>query len=367
MLSQIVDTRELEASLKKLRSELRRYAYREQNVVWGFPSGAREEFSTFVLRARSHDIYVGIGDGTGRPGTYSHLFRLVEHNAGPTSAFSPDLEVNISLTGSKGSGGLFAIEGERLVLCRRAMFNAYRGRIKEEDALQFFGDHAVPVQSGNRERRVLPVVALDSANFVYELEDFVERVLLFKDYSKTDPVTAGTKRPQPNSSAIIWPWNDSVEFEGVKSLEARAPVSYEYLHGPLCNRLSTALRTWAGERFDVRSTRNIDSAIVAHDGIARVIFEVKTSGSLSDQLYKAVGQLLHYRWKRGDEQTLLSLVLPAEVREEAGHASIFLGTQGINVVYEVAPNRYAMADGAPLEVFLDQHLCSRSEQLDSTN
>lgn len=356
MLSQIVDASQLQVSAEKLRAALRRHAYREQNVVWGTPSGVREEFPTFVLSGRSHDIYVGIGDGIGRPGTYSHLIRLVEHGAGPTSAFSPDVEVNISTAGRNGAGGVFAIESGRLFLCRLAILNAYRGRIKEHVALEFFAEHAVLIQTRKGERRVLPVVALDSANFVQDLEDFVERVLSFKEYFKGDSDSAGTTRPPTDSQTLMWPWHDSEEFEGVKSLDARAPVSYEYLHGPLCNRLSTALRNWAGERFDVRSTKNIDSAIVAQNGIARVIFEVKTSGSLSDQLYKAVGQLLHYKWKRGDEHTLLSLVLPGEVKGEAGHASIFLGTQGIHVVYEVAPNRYAMADSTPLEVFLAQHL-----------
>jgi hypothetical protein len=215
----------------------------------------------------------------------------------------------------------------------------------------------VPIQAGKGEHSVLPVVALDSATFVDDIEDFVERVLSFKDYFKADSATAGTKRlAQLEGGAQMWPWNDSAEFEGVKSLGARAPVSYEYLHGPLCNRLSTTLREWARERFEVRSTKNIDSAIVGKGGIARAIFEVKTSGSLSDQLYKAVGQLLHYRWKRGDEATLLSLVLPGEVQGEAGHAGIFLRAQGIHVVYETAPNRYALADGTALEVFLAKHL-----------
>jgi hypothetical protein len=356
MLSQIVNASQLRASAEKLRVALRHYAHREQNVVWGTPSGRRDQFATFVLRAGSHDIYVGIGDGIARPGTYSHLFRLVEHQAEPTPAFSPDAEVNVSMTGGQAVGGLFAIEGGRLFLCRRAMFNAYRGRIKEEEALEFFGDHTVLIQAEKGERRVLPVVALDSANFVDDLEDFVERVISFKDYFKDSDTASATGLAQSESRPKLWPWNDSAEFEGIKSLDARAPVSYESLHGPLCNRFSTTLRAWARERFKVCSTKNIDSAIVGKDGIARAIFEVKTSGSLSDQLYKAVGQLLHYRWKRGNEDTLLSLVLPVEVTGEASHASIFLGAQGIHVVYEMAPNRYALADGTALEVFLDKYI-----------
>lgn len=357
MLRQIVDASQLQASAERLRAALRQHAYREQNVVWGTPSGRRDEFVTFVLRARSHDIYVGIGDGIARPGAYAHLFRLTEHDAEPTPAFSPDAEVNVSMAGGNGVGGLFATDGERLFLCRRAMFNAYRGRIKEEDALEYVGNSAVVLQAQKGERRVLPVVALGSPNFVYELEDFVEQVLSLKEYFKMRLGTAGITGPaQSERSAELWSWNDTAEFEGVKSLDAREPVSYDYLHGPLCNRLSTALRGWTRGRFDVRSTKNIDSALVGTDGIARAIFEVKTSGSLSEQLYKAVGQLLHYRWKRGNEDTLLCLVLPGEVISEAGHAEIFLGTQGIHVAYEKESGRYALADDTALEVLLDKHL-----------
>jgi hypothetical protein len=237
------------------------------------------------------------------------------------------------------------------------MFNAYRGRIKEEDALEYVGNRAVVLQADKGERRALPVVALDSPNFIDDLEGFVERVLALKEYFKTGLETGDTTRlTRSESRAQMWPWNDTAEFEGIKSLDARGPVSYEYLHGPLCNRLSTALRAWTRDRFDVRSTKNIDSAIVGSGGIARAIFEVKTSGSLSEQLYKAVGQLLHYSWKRGNEDTLLCLILPGEVKAEASHASIFLATQGIHVAYESAPGLYALGDGTALEAFLDKHL-----------
>lgn len=357
MLSQIVDASQLQSSAETLRAALRNHAYREQKVVWGTPSGRRDEFETFVLRARSHDIYVGIGDGIARPGTYSHLFRLVEHHAEPTPAFSPEAEVNVSMTGGQAVGGLFAKEGERLFLCRWPTFTIYRGRIKEKDALDFLGDHAVPIQAGKRLRKVLPVVALDSPTFVDDLEDFIQRVISVRNYFRMDVDAANaTGLTRTANPSDMWPWNDSAEFEGTKSLDARAPVSYEYLHGPLCNRFSAALRAWARERFDVRSTKNIDSALVGKGGIARAIFEVKTSGSLSDQLYKAVGQLQHYRWKRGDENTLLGVVLPGAVKGEAGHASIFLGAQRIHVFYETAPNRYALDDSTALEVVLDKHL-----------
>ncbi|AZG13787.1 hypothetical protein [Cupriavidus pauculus] len=363
MLTQILDANQLQGATNKLREKLRTHAYREQQVVWGFPNGGREQLDTFVLRAHSHDIYVGVDDNKMRTDSYAHLFRLVDHHAEPTPAFSPNAEVNVSMTGGRAVGGLFAIEDERVVLGRRAMFNAYRGRIKEADTLEFFGDHTVSVQTGNQEeRKVIPVVALDSPTFVGDIEDFVLRVIAFKDYFKAKPsgvdaennaisIPAQTEHPEHS-----WPWHDNAEFEGTKSLKARAPVSYEFQHGPLCNRLSSALDAWAKGRFVVRSTKNIDSAIVGSNGIARAIFEVKTAGSLSDQLYKALGQLLHYRWKRGDDDTLLSVVLPGEVKDDAVHANTFLRSQGIHVLYETAPSRYALADGTTLEAFLESQL-----------
>ncbi|ASL73246.1 hypothetical protein G7939_00955 [Ralstonia solanacearum] len=358
MLSTIDDVDQVRAATEEFRALLRTHALRETDVLWGFPNGSRAGLATVVLRAKLHDIYVGMDDERIRAGSYVHLFRLVEQGAEPTPNFSPNAEINVSMTGSRAVGGHFAVNGEQRVLCRRPMFNSYRGRIKEEDALEFFGDYAVPILVGKRERKTLPVIALGTRTFVDDIESFVLRVIALKDHFKAEEGNVEAKDGGPvqgSGTENLWAWNDSAEFEGTKSLDARAATTYEYLHGPLCNRFKGTLETWAKGRFDVRSTKNIDAALVRKSGVARAIFEVKTSGSLSDQLYKAVGQLLYYRWKRGDGDTLLGLVLPAEAKEDSSHTNAFFSENGIQLVYEVAPGRFTFANGTAMESFLEKH------------
>jgi hypothetical protein len=66
----------------------------------------------------------------------------------------------------------------------------------------------------------------------------------------------------------------------------------------------------AGRTFAVKRNKRIDLAILKK-GMPLAIFEVKTSNSLSKQLYAGIGQLFYYREKYGGPQTKLFLVLPS--------------------------------------------------------
>ncbi|MFM0239879.1 hypothetical protein [Paraburkholderia phytofirmans] len=357
MLIEISAASQVSDAAQKLRDKVRGLADRRHDKAWSTPGGNRAVHETYVLRGREHDIYVGIHEDGSRVDTYAHLFLLLEHGAKPASTLSPNAEINVSKSGSKGPGGVFAVDGDAIVVCRRPTFNSFRGKIRKLDTLGFLGSLAIPIRSGKQEEKVLPVVSLDSPTFIDDIETFVLRALAIKEHFKSAGVKdRGVPPVDVDRIAEKWPWNDNSEFEGVKTLDVRPSVSYEYSHGPLCNRLSKTLRGWATERFHVRGTQNIDTAIVGSDGLAKVIFEVKTSGSLSEQLYKAIGQLFHYRSKRGDDGTILCLVLPGEVKPDAKHANVFFETLGIHVFYESSPGEYELSDGSPLGGFLDEAL-----------
>jgi hypothetical protein len=49
---------------------------------------------------------------------------------------------------------------------------------------------------------------------------------------------------------------------------------------------------------------------IIEKNIARAIFEVKTSCSLSEQIYKGIGQLVSYKYFFGNSKTELFLVIP---------------------------------------------------------
>lgn len=300
--------KEIRAAAARLRYEIEKSSYRHWEVTWGFPNGHRHSRDTCVLRGPKHDIYIGFG--ALEEDTIAHAIKLVEHGSDPTDAFHPNVEVNISAIGRRGTAGVLAADENNVWLCHSAMFNVFRTRIAREKSLTFFRDFVVPILDDDATREIIPVVVLDSPTFVADLEAFVLRVLDLKEHFKAgDVISSPSEAESANSRSHVdvdpWRWNDGDEFEGTKTIATRNSVTYEYLHGPVCNRLKNALLDWVSgkelaDKLTIRRTVNIDAAIVGANNRARVIFEVKTSSSLGDQLYKAIGQLFHYRHKRGD-------------------------------------------------------------------
>lgn len=73
----------------------------------------------------------------------------------------------------------------------------------------------------------------------------------------------------------------------------------------------------AHPEIEVRKNCNVDLALVDRStGKAKAIFEVKTSGALSAQLYTAFGQLAYYQHRFGNAATKLYLVLPVDTVSE---------------------------------------------------
>lgn len=362
MMRALSNEGDIRRAAAQLRAEIENHSDRQLKVTWGFPNGDRQTLDSCVLRGIKNDIYVGFG--ALRPNVVSHIFKLVDRGSDPTDAFYPNAEVNVSVLGKRGVAGMLAADGADTWLCHSAMFNAFRTKIAREKSLIFFRDFVVSVIDGDREREIIPVVALGSSTFVADIEAFVLRVLDLKDQFKTggelpetdDREKRGATEALANKDP--WRWNDGDEFEGTKTAGNRDEVTYEYRHGPLCNRLKSALEDWIkvrtrSEPFIARRTVNIDSAIVGQDMRARVIFEVKTSGSLGGELYKAIGQLLHYRRKRGTPDTHLVLTLPGEVDGTANDTMDFFNELGIFVIYETKPGIFKAPDGTALEACLN--------------
>jgi hypothetical protein len=362
MMRALSNEGDIRRAVAQLRAEIENHSDRQLKVTWGFPNGDRQTLDSCVLRGIKNDIYVGFG--ALRPNVVSHIFKLVDRGSDPTDAFYPNAEVNVSVLGKRGVAGMLAANGADTWLCHRAMFNAFRTKIAREKSLIFFRNFVVSVIDGDREREIIPIVALGSSTFVADIETFVLRVLDLKDQFKTggelpetdDREKRGATEALANKDP--WRWNDGDEFEGTKTAGNRDEVTYEYRHGPLCNRLKSALEDWIkvrtrSEPFIARRTVNIDSAIVGQDMRARVIFEVKTSGSLGGELYKAIGQLLHYRRKRGTPDTHLVLTLPGEVDGTANDTMDFFNELGIFVIYETKPGIFKASDGTTLEACLN--------------
>ena len=107
--------------------------------------------------------------------------------------------------------------------------------------------------------------------------------------------------------------------------------------------------------LEVRKNCNVDLALVDRaTGKAKAIFEVKTSGSLSPQLYTAFGQLAYYHHRFGSAGTKLYLVLPASTASDFSARELF-ARANIDVIFGEAGD-FQGIDGARLEKLLSSTL-----------
>jgi hypothetical protein len=200
-----------------------------------------------------------------------------------------------------------------------------------EKSHAYFCKWMLEVQDGDIVNSMIVVASLGSASMTEELAVFVEAVSVMKARHK-----AGESNEEEVSKKKSSGWRDAKEYEGRK--QAPSPSGskdYEYLHGPLCNALTKELKSQITKvrNVTVRSNQNIDVALVDQKSKkALAIFEVKTSASLSAQLYAAIGQLAYYKHEYGTQNTKIYLVLPHELQNEL-HCGEFLSSIGIGLIF----------------------------------
>lgn len=225
--------------------------------------------------------------------------------------------------------GAYVQSGENVLICHRGGFTAYRGKIPKKLSMAYFEKWLVSVEDDDRRASFISITSLESNSLANDIAEFVSAVSEMKAAFKA-------AMPLPTAKAQNCNWRDGVEFEGEKaSGESSPPKEYEYLHGPLCNALRRQLKKLVKKlpTVHVLSNNNIDVAIVdAKSEMAVAIFEVKTSASLSGQLYSAHGQLAYYKHRYGKATTALFLVLPMEAEGQMNSIDFFQGS-GIEVIY----------------------------------
>ncbi|MDH4430202.1 MULTISPECIES: hypothetical protein [Pseudomonas] len=290
---------------------------------WAFPSGDRAPCRTYALETNLGEMLFAVPPPW--DGRQAHLFKL-RYEGG---TLSPDAEINIpDGLNRKVSGALVsASEGETLI-CHRGTFTAFRGRVPRADAFEHFQDWLMEVDDDGRSADVIAVSSTNSPSIANDIAEFLFKVKELKDQRKaeledeaedSDVALDGDDESGAN-------WRGQEEFEGSKSYTpSGAPCEYQYLHGPLCNALHRKLDELIDGHPELRVGKHrVDLALVdrATDK-ARVIFEVKTSASMSTQLYTAVGQLAYYRHCFGNADTKLILVLPASTASDFAAAEFF--------------------------------------------
>ena len=292
---------EIESAIRLFRRKIEALAKKSSRQEWTFPGGEKIASPTYSLTTPFGELLVAF------PSKWSnrvpHLFHLAPH----PGSLSPHVEVNIPTKLDRRVSGAYLREGRSIWLCSRGDFTPQQGKISRDKVFLHFQKWLVDASDGDRVSQVIPVAALDSKSLESDLGEFVRSVVTLKSQYKE-----GTNRAADKGTA----WKEGKEFEGKKHRSTTGEtVTYDYLHGPLCNSLQTTLQklVQGNRRFKVRRNGNVDAAVVdVKRDVARITFEVKTSSILSEQLYSAIGQLFYYRHKYGDANSHLFLVLPSE-------------------------------------------------------
>ncbi|MFG0608242.1 hypothetical protein [Delftia sp. WSY_14] len=319
----ITNKKEISSSIAEFQRRIASLAQSEQRMEWAFPNGEKAKCITYLLTTDLGELLIAVPKKW--KGRQAHLFAL-NHEGG---TLAPDVEINIPDGLARRVSGVYVNSGKNLLICHRGGFTAYRGKIPKEVSLSYFEKWLVAVKDDDKEARLISITSLKSNSLANDIAEFVSAVSEMKNQFKSGEFVTAENIQSSN-------WRDGAEFEGSKSSgEAHPPKDYEYLHGPLCNALRRQLKNLVNEfsTVNVFSNRNVDVAIVNKiSGIAVAIFEVKTSASLSGQLYSAHGQLAYYKHKYGNEKTALFLVLPKDSQGQMNSLNFFEDA-GIEVIY----------------------------------
>ncbi|CUI73905.1 hypothetical protein [Achromobacter kerstersii] len=315
----------LSSSVAAFQRRIASLAQSERSIEWAFPNGEKAVCITYSVATDLGELLVAVPKKW--EGRQAHLFAL--NHAGGTLA--PHVEINIPDGLDRRVSGAYVQSGKSALICHRGGFTAYRGKIPKEVSMAYFEKWLISVEDADKEASLISVASLESNSLANDIAEFVSAVTEMKTQFKSGESVSAIGAGAQSSS-----WRDGAEFEGEKSSGKSAPPkNYEYLHGPLCNALRRQLKRLV-EGFpavEVLSNRNIDVAVVAKNScIATAIFEVKTSASLSGQLYTAHGQLAYYKRKYGDATTALFLVLPKEAQGQMNSLDFFKDA-GIEVIY----------------------------------
>ncbi|WP_248487907.1 hypothetical protein [Pseudomonas sp. CYM-20-01] len=242
---------------------------------------------------------------------------------------SPDAEINIpNGINRKVSGVLVSAPDGETLIGHRGTFTAFRGRVPRADAFKHFQDWLMEVDDDGRPADVIAVSSTNSPSIANDIAEFLFKVKQLKEQRKAEleDDAEGSSEALDDEDESDAKWRGREEFEGTKSYtRSQDTCEYQYLHGPLCNALHRKLDELVEGHSELKVGKHqVDLALVdkATDK-AKVIFEVKTSDSMSAQLYTAFGQLAYYRHRFGSAETKLFLVLPASIASDFAAAEFF--------------------------------------------
>ena len=338
----ITEEKYIKDSIKRFRNYIKINSKNSKIRDWVFPNGDRVELNTFVIDTKVGELYIGISDKWDTK--ISHVFKL---NPEKGKELSPNVEINIPLKLNRSISGVYIERDKDIWLCSRGHFNAFRGKIKKEIVFNYFDKWVIEAEDGPIMSKFIPVAALSSPNISAQIASFISKLQVLKESYKNKPIDIINEDV----------WNDSDEYEGRIKGKTRDVKNYEYLHGPICNKLKEYLTNTINlkSEYNVRRNKNIDVAIIKNNK-AKAIFEVKTSTSISEQITKGIGQLFYYRHKYGDAKTNLYLIIPKDNNTIPKDLSNFASSINIYLLtFNLDTEKFEAINGTSLKSIMKQH------------
>ena len=324
--------RDIAAAVGQFRRTIAAIAAPPRKAEWVFPNGERLNVNTYVVSTRSARLFIGLP--LRAAGRIPHLFHLDRDEP----ALTPDVELTVPVGLDRRQSGVYVRDDAITLLATRGSFSASRGKIPRERVFRYFAKWLIPARDGAEEAMVIPVAAADAPALAGDLIAFVEAAIMLKN----------ALREGESDAALAW---------REPSDETTVPAR-DYLHGLMAHVLETRLRelTHMSGRHAVCRNRELDMALVdTRTNRAAVIFEVQTSLQPELRLHIAVGRLLHFRSRYGDNQTRLVLVLPVEHKHQVFVFKGIFEDVGIETIVRSATDFYAL-DGTSLAQLLDSIL-----------
>ncbi|WP_225903927.1 hypothetical protein [Pseudomonas shirazica] len=354
MVQVITANARLRRGIRSLQKSLIDQAEPRGIEEWAFPSGDKAPCRTYALETDLGEMLFAVPPPW--HGRQAHLFKL-GYDGG---TLSPDAEINIPDGLNRGVSGVLvaAPQGETLI-CHRGTFTAFRGRVPRQYAFEHFHDWLIEVDDDGKTADVIAVSSTNSPSIANDIAEFLFKVKRLKEQRKAelggDAQAADEAIDDEDGSGAKW--REQEEFEGSKSYTPSSDTcEYQYLHGPLCNALHRKLDELVEGHPELKVGKHqVDLALVDKaTEKAKVIFEVKTSASMSAQLYTAFGQLAYYKHRYGEANTKLILVLPTGTASDFAAAEFF-AQANIQVVFGEA-GVFESSKGESLEEMLSSIL-----------
>lgn len=306
MLVLIKKEKEIKKYINVFREEISKTFGKSSLRNFSFPGGDKAEVNYYYSEKKYGIISVGIP----KEEWHNRYVHLVNINPSDMKSITPDVELNFPFTYNKNTAGCIVKDtnSEKVLICHRGKVNAYKGMIPLEVSKKYFKNNLIQVFDDGEEVEVIPITQVGSPEFLYDIYNFTKKVLKLKKLYKDK------KSIIPNATDTNISWWENDEFEGIiEKKKMNHKVSYEYLHGEIRNSLFRELKEkFKDTNFSIKGNNNVDVAILEGKNL-KSIFEVKTSESFSEQLYKAIGQLFcyshHYSNKQKNSPKLF-LVLP---------------------------------------------------------